>query len=260
MTLVDELVDEWELQVDGSAVHGSRAVVVPVRTADGSPAVVKVGHAEHEHLVLRRWGGAGAVRLLRADPYRRALLLERAGPSSLKTLSDVDACSAVVELYRALHVPAMPQLPSLSGQLVQWADELSALPRSAPVPHRLVEQAVALCRELSSVPDSHVLHGNLHYGKVLAGERSRWLAIAPRAVNGDPAYEIAPMLWHRWDELGTGRNVRFGVQRRFFALVDAAGFDEDRARAWVVVRVVREATRDPSNMTKYVALVKAVQE
>ena len=32
---------------------------------------------EHEHLALQRWGGHGAVRLLRADPHRRALLLER---------------------------------------------------------------------------------------------------------------------------------------------------------------------------------------
>ena len=77
-------------------------------------------------------------------------------------------------------------------------------------------------------------------------------------INGDPSYEIAPMLWHRWHELAD--NVRFGVQRRFYALVDAAGFDEDRARAYVIVRVVREATQDPTNLTTYVALAKAAQD
>jgi streptomycin 6-kinase len=41
---------------------------------------------------------------------------------------------------------------------------------------------------------------------------------------------------------------------------DAAGLDEDRARAYVVVRVVRQATRDPGNLTKYVAIAKAVQD
>jgi streptomycin 6-kinase len=59
-----------------------------------------------------------------------------------------------------------------------------------------------------------------------------------------------------------------GVRGRFYTLVDAAGFDEDRARAWVVVRVIREATRELSNgsradatrLTKYVALAKAVQD
>jgi hypothetical protein len=45
------------------------------------------------------------------------------------------------------------------------------------------------------------------------------------------------MLWNRWDEL-TG-NIRDGVRRRLHA-IDAAGLDEERARAWVVVRVVRK--------------------
>jgi streptomycin 6-kinase len=121
-----------------------------------------------------------------------------------------------------------------------------ATPRSAPIPHRLVEQA-----------DS-VVHGNLHYGNVLAADRERWLAIAPRPVNGDPHYEVAPMLWSRWDEL-TG-NIRDGVRRRFDTLVDAAAFDEERARAWVIVRVVRQATREPDQLTKLVALAKAVQD
>jgi streptomycin 6-kinase len=43
-------------------------------------------------------------------------------------------------------------------------------------------------------------------------------------------------------------------------LVDAAGLDDERARGYVIVRVVREATRDPDNLTKYVALAKAVQD
>lgn len=47
------------------------------------------------------------------------------------------------------------------------------------------------------------------------------------------------MLWNRWDEL-TGY-VREGVRRRFYAVVDAAGLDADRARAWVIVRMMHNA-------------------
>jgi streptomycin 6-kinase len=118
-----------------------------------------------------------------------------------------------------------------------------------------------LGRELADEPGGSVVHGNLHYGNVLAADREPWLAIAPRPLNGDPHYEVAPMLWSRWDEL-TG-NIREGVRRRFYTLVDAAGFDEERARAWVIVRVVRAATRELANstgLTKYVALAKAVQD
>ena len=256
-------LQRWDLRRDGEPTRGPGALVLPVRTSDAVPAVLKISspdaESEHEHLALRRWGGEGAVRLLSADPPRRALLLERLRPQSLSMLEDVDACQVVAGLYRRLHVPALPQLRTLTSYLEDWTAVFQALPRSAAIPHRLVEQAIVLSRELAADPASigRVVHGNLHYQNVLAADREPWLAIAPRPTNGDPHYEVAPMLWNRWDELGG--QIRDGVRRRFYTLIDAAGFDEERARAWIVVRVVREATRDPAGLTKYVALAKAVQ-
>jgi streptomycin 6-kinase len=84
------------------------------------------------------------------------------------------------------------------------------------------------------------------------------VAVAPRPLRGDPHYEPAPMLWHRFEEL-SGR-VRDGVRDRFFALVDGAGLDEDRARAWVVVRAVALAAEAPDLATVAIAVIKAVQE
>jgi streptomycin 6-kinase len=255
-------LDQWQLRPAGEPVQGPGSVVLPVLTSDGVPAVLKVtsgdAETEHEHLVLRRWGGDGAVRLLSADPPRHAVLLERLRGESLGTLRDVDACEVVAGLYRRLHVPALPQLRTLTSYLERWIAEFEQLPRGAAIPHRLVEQATALSSELADQPGSSVVHGNLHYGNVFAADRQPWLAVAPRPANGDPHYEVAPMLWHRWDEMSG--NVRDGVRQRFYALVDAAGFDEDRARAWVIVRVVRQAIRDPANLTKYIALAKAVQD
>ena len=89
-------------------------------------------------------------------------------------------------------------------------------------------------------------------------KRAPWLVISPKPLNGDPHYEIAPMLWHRWDEIAD--NVRFGVQRRFYALVDAAGFDEDRARGYVVCRYTwRQVTRRPHWVANNVREVLALQ-
>lgn len=257
----------WELRQDGAAHRSAAALALPVRTSDGADAVLKVSAPEagsgQAHLALRRWGGHGAVRLLRADPHRHAVLLERLRPQSLHTLSDVAACEVVASLYERLHVAPLPQLPSLTIIVAQWAQQVDQLPRSAALPRRLIEQAVASGRDLTAgtATTDVLLHGDLHYGSVLAADREPWLAISPRPVNGDPHAELAPMLLHRTDDLA-GR-LRDGVRARFYALVDAAGLDEDLARAWTFVRVVLAATRaidGGADLTRFVAIAKALQD
>jgi streptomycin 6-kinase len=248
--LVADVLEEWELAVDGVPMHGFCALVVPVRTAGRRPAILKVAfpdeESEHEHLALQHWHGNGAVQLLRADPRRRAMLLERLHPEDLTGLWDVEACEVVAGLYGRIHVPAPPQLRRLTSYVERWAADLDELPRSAPIPRRLVEQASALSRDLVADEASTgvMIHGDLHYENVLAGDREPWLVIDPKPMNGDPHYEPAPMLWNRFEELaGPDRqqSTRNGLRRRFHALVDAGGLDEDRARAWVVVREVLNA-------------------
>lgn len=244
--LVAELLGEWDLVRDGAPMHGHAALVLPV-LADGVEAVLKLGfpdeESEHEGLALQRWGGRSAVRLLRADPHRRALLLERLHPGDLDALGDLEACEVVGGLYGSLHVPAPPQLRTLTSYVARWSAELAVLPRSAPVPRRLVEQAVALSRDLVADADSDatLIHGDLHYQNVLAGDREPWLVIDPKPMAGDPHYEVAPMLWNRWPEALESGDVRDAVRRRFHTLVDAADLDEDRARDWVVVRMLHNA-------------------
>lgn len=266
------LIEGWRLRPDGDPTHGHCSLVLPVRTAEGAAAMLKVGfpdeESEHEHLALQRWGGQGAVRLLSADPHHGGILLERLSSADLATVSDAEACRVVADLYRRIHIPAMPQLRPLSHVIDRWTAELTALARNAPIPRRLVEQAIALAHDLTidrAVAD-RVIHTDLHYGNVLAADREPWLVIDPKPVNGDPHYEIAPMLWNRWDEIAG--DVREGVRRRFWMLVDAAGFDESRARDWVIVRMVHNAMwawsgdpeADPSSLTRCIAIAKAVQD
>src|SRR6201993_3346511 len=173
-TVTQQLLAEWTLRPDGPAAHGFCSLVLPVRTQDGDSAVLKISfpdaESEHEHLALQRWGGAGAVRLLRADPQRRALLLERLRSENLTALADVEACQIVAGLYRRLHVPALPQLRTLTSYVERETDDLATLARSAPIPRRLVEQASALGRDLVADQASagSIIRGDLHYENVLA--------------------------------------------------------------------------------------------
>jgi streptomycin 6-kinase len=280
--LVRDVLEDWELTFDGAPRHGRNALVVPVRTAAGRPAALKLvmphPEARHEHLALQAWHGNGAVLLLRADPHRWALLLERLhATEDLTSLWDQEACELVAGLYARLHVPALPQLQRLSAFVARWTDRLADLPPHAPVPRRLVEQAVSLGRAFASDAgtDTRMIHGDLHYENVLAADREPWLVIDPKPMAGDPHYEVAPMLWNRWEEVVESGNVRDAVRRRFHTVVDTAVLDEDRARDWVVVREVHNVlwviegadregrgltARDRERVTTAVAIAKAVQD
>ena len=267
------ILEDWRLTQVGIAQHGYCALVLPVTTADGEAAMLKVSfpeeESEHEHLALRRWDGHGAVRLLRADPSRRALLLERLHDRDLTHLPDLEACEVVAGLYRRLHVVAPPQVRRLSAVVETWVEMLSGLPRDAAVPRRLVEQSLAIARDFVADPDTDgvLVHGDLHYLNVLAADRDPWLAIDPKPLSGDPHFECAPMLWNRWQEALDSGDVRRAVRRRFHTLVDMAGLDEHRSRDWAVlwetVNVVEEvalADPDPEWITISIAVAKAVQD
>jgi streptomycin 6-kinase len=282
--LADELLADWHLRPTGGTLHGHCSLVVPVSDADGAPGALKVsfdGDEEslHEGLALQHWAGRGAVRLLRADPRRRALLLDWLPGPDLGDAWDVEACEAVGDLYARLHIPAMPQLASVASYVERWLRDLEDLGRDIPVPRRYVEQALSLGPDLlASANAPVVVHGDLHYANVMADAAGEWVAIDPQPMAGDPHYEPAPLLWNRMDELsgpGAVGSLRDGLRRRFHAVVDAAGLDEDRARDWVVVRMVlnagwavqdaRRAGRRLSAgeqdwITRCIAITKAVQE
>jgi streptomycin 6-kinase len=282
--LTADLVDEWQLAPVAAPLHGFCSIVVPVTGPDGAHAALKVsfdGDEEslHEGLALQRWGGSGAVRLLRADPRRRALLLDWLPGPDLGDAWDVEACEVVGALYGRLHVPALPQLASVASYAERWLHELDELGRDLPVPRRYVEQALSLGRDLLADDRPQVVvHGDLHYANVMADGAGEWLAIDPKPMAGDAHYEPAPMLWNRMDELSgplAVGSVRDALRRRFHALVDAAGLDEGRARDWVVVRMVLNAgwtvqdarragrrldAEEQDWITRCIAITKAVQD
>ena len=275
--LAADVLAEWQLVVEGDPTYGEAAVVLPVLTPAGQDAVLKLGepdrHPPHEHLALRAWAGAGAVQLLRADPHRRVLLLERADRDrDLHSVPALSACETIVGLYPRLHRPAIPQLDRLSHRAAHWAHRLEHLAASGLLPRRFVLQGQGLAAELAADPatDGTLVHANLHYANVLATDREPWLAISPRPLSGDPHYEVAPLLWHRWGEVHASTSARGAILDRFHAAVDGAGLAEDRARAWVIVRQLvlvlaaldateRGVPLDRTRITIATTILKAVQ-
>ncbi|RDI23102.1 aminoglycoside phosphotransferase family protein [Lentzea flaviverrucosa] len=259
--VVGELLDRWSCHVTGPATHGFVAVIVPVRRADGSDAVIKVSwpHPGNvaEPFALAAWAGRGAVRLLERDDERFAMLLERLAPESLGSVDDVIRGVAVAgELARQLAVPAPPSVPALAEVTAHWEENLEAESEllGHPHPHRVLDAALATARELGRDQPRTLVHGDLHFGNILRGDRSPWLTIDPKGWAGDLSYDVLTLLRARWADAVAEPDLRRALLRRVEVFADAAGVDSQRVRRWAQARAVAEAQvsrryREPAEIT-----------
>ncbi|MEV6561331.1 aminoglycoside phosphotransferase family protein [Nocardia sp. NPDC051756] len=237
--LAEEYRQRWQLTFDGPAMHGYVGLVLPATRADGTPVVLKLSmvmpETRDEPLALATWAGVGAVRLLDSDPERGVLLLERLDSTrSLETEPIDDAVRIAADLLRRLAIPAPPGL----GRDLRTEAERHAieLPRDwqrlgRPFPRKLLDAAVDVCNQLGPSAARLLANEDLHYENVLAGTREPWLVIDPKPLVGDPEFTTLSLIWNRRSESA--------LADRFAAIVDGAGFDADRARAWTLVRAVR---------------------
>lgn len=83
--LVAEMERDWSLAVGRTCTGGTEGYVAEATLGDGARAVLKLappGDAtSHEILAMGLADGRGCARVLRSDPARGAMLLERLGPS-----------------------------------------------------------------------------------------------------------------------------------------------------------------------------------
>jgi streptomycin 6-kinase len=74
------------------------------------------------------------------------------------------------------------------------------------------------------------VHGDFHHHNVLAAG-GRYVAIDPKPMLGEPEFDIASFLWN---PLPCRLRVEHLESR--LAVFAAAGLDEERMRAWTVIR------------------------
>lgn len=241
-----DCLDQWTLSPADAAHHGACAVVLPCDGPLGR-AVLKVSwphrEATHEHLVLRAWGGTGAVRLLAADPNRWAMLLETLDAARELSGEDIDRSTEVIGgLLRRLDRPALPQLTCLSTESARWAEQIRTFgPRV--LPRRLVERASAIFDGLGQEQgvDGRLIHTDLHDMNVLAAEREPWLAIDPKPLAGLPEFGVAPLVWNRADDAHRSPSIRAHLRRRVEIACEAGDLDVDRAMLWTLARCAQNA-------------------
>jgi streptomycin 6-kinase len=243
--LAEECAEQWSLRLGEPFGQGNVSLTTPVRLADGHQAVLKLNFPEeesaHEADALLHWHGEGAVRLLEVDRERNALLVEYADPgTSLWEVADDEeatliAAAVLRRLWRRAPADGHP-FRLLAVEAERWTAELrsdwEALGR--PFEQSLVETAAAAARELADSQPALVLcHQDLQGSNVLRARREPWLAIDPKPIVGEPAFDVASLLRdRRWAIRGEV------IRRRLDLLAAELDLERERMRGWGIVHAL----------------------
>lgn len=234
-----EWLRRWRLRAEGDPHTTASSLLIPARTEDGVPVMLKIAHTDEEvrgAALLAALEGRGVARVLRQDGA--ASLLERAtGGRDLVRMvrsgRDDEATRIICTAAERIHAasadvlgaespPELFALPAWFRHLFANADDLG------PFHRRGAEIADAL---LSDPRDESVLHGDLHHGNVLDFGPHGWLAIDPKGLLGEGAFDACNVLCNPSHDraLAPGR-----LERQFAVVLATTGLEPERLARWLV--------------------------
>ncbi|MBN3803281.1 APH(6) family putative aminoglycoside O-phosphotransferase [Paraburkholderia sp. Ac-20336] len=235
--MFEQYLKRWNLTIDGDPFTSRSGNLLPVRQY-GVAAILKLSSEAEERAGSRLmvwWGGEGAAPVLAHDG--EALLMARAqGSASLVQMveqgRDDDAtrilCATVSQLHRPRAAPLHTPLPALVP-LTQWFDALLC---AGPAHGGIVGLCAQTARELLAAPrDVTVLHGDIHHGNVLDFGPSGWLAIDPKGLYGERAFDYANLFCNPDGESALAPGI---FRRRIELVADVAGIEPRRLLQWVL--------------------------
>ncbi|MEO7572829.1 MAG: aminoglycoside phosphotransferase family protein [Acidimicrobiales bacterium] len=207
--LVSEMASHWSLAIGHSCDgFGMNALVVEATTADGSAVVLKLAppsDAEKlvlEATVLRLADGHGCVRVLHADRDRRALLLERLGPSMYDLgLPRRQRHELLLDAVKQMWRPVDPSVRLQRGsERARWTIErLEQVWEQSDraCSESVLADAIACAERRADAHDDTravLCHGDLHELNALQAEDGTFRLIDPEGVMAEPEYDLGVLM------------------------------------------------------------------
>ena len=243
--LVASLEQDWGIAVGGAYHDSTEAYVAQATCEDGTPTVLKLivprdgDAAEKEIAVLRLTDGEGCVRLLRDDPVRGALLLERLGQSLYELALPIRRrheilCSTAARVWRPAPDCGLPTGAEKSRWLATFItatwEELDHPCSEGAIDHAL---ACAARRGGAHRDERAVLvHGDVHQWNALEAPDGFKL-VDPDGLLAEPEYDLGIIM--REDPLEVSDS---DPQERARWLAERTGLDATSIWEWGVVERV----------------------
>ena len=251
--LLKSCESRWGLLIDAPITPLSYNFIAPAIMGDGQEVILKLGvpnaELKGEIMALRTYDSRGSVRLIDADPQEGMLLLERVTPgymlSELGLEEDEEATRIAAGVMKKLWRPL--QRGHGFTTVTQWAGGFQRLRDqfqggTGPFPAGLVSAAEKIYdRLLGDAEQTVLLHGDLHHFNILAADREPWLAIDPKGIAGDPAYDAGALLRNPYPEIYHWPDLERIQSRRLDILTEELLIPRRRIQEWAYAQMVLSA-------------------
>ena len=241
--MLQTYLSRWDLEPDGETIVTATSELLPVRR-DGTPLMLKLALEPEEKrggALMPWWDGEGDARVIEHDDD--VLLLERAmGSASLAEMArngrDDEASRIICDVAAKLHTLRDRPPPAGLVPLDQWFRPLETM--AASQGGIILEGAAAARDLLRTAHDIAVLHGDIHHENILDFGSRGWLAIDPKGLFGERAFDFAN-LFRNPDRADLSGNPDHAIAtapgrmaRQAGIVADAAGLDRTRLLQWVL--------------------------
>lgn len=232
--LKNHFIQKWQLLPHGKEFYTNAALLQPMLFKN-KEAILKISVEPEEQyggLLMQWWDGIGAVPVYEYE--REALLMERlSSKKNLTTLveegRDDDATLIICKTADELHKPRNKSLPELID-LNDWFADL--LFENGNYGSNFVSSSKIAQQLLESTTNKTVLHGDLHHENILyADDKRGWLAIDPKRLYGDRAFEYANLFCNPNAKtiLAPGR-----MQQQLSVVCNYTGICHNHLLQWIV--------------------------
>lgn len=212
------------------------------------PVVLKVNISRidfgREQKALNYYNGACCVKVLTSDNKYNSLLLEALEPGySLAVLfpaQDQEATAITASVIQKLHTRTIDthhDYPTIN----QWLHLIDTF-RHKNMSQALLSKTSQLAKRLLSTQDKkYLLHGDLHHENILFSSSRDWLAIDPKGVVGELAYEVGAFIRNPIPQLYDQANKKEIVLNRCIEFAKLLCIDTQRIIDWSYVQAVLAA-------------------
>lgn len=248
-TALSRAMIRWSLTKSTPVAETATSWIFRVEQNGRNFAALKIlkagkGEGEQRGAGLMNWyNGEGAAAVF--DSHGNTLFMEWldgiALGDAVRQGRDDEATIALANVVANLHRPRTEPVPDLLDLRQHFQPLFDTSIRVWPHTARdLFARATGVALKLFDRPTAQVpLHGDLHHDNIISGARG-WVAIDPRALLGDPTYEVANALNN---PVGADELVKDArrIATMSEALSQRLGFNRKRILGWAAAHAALSA-------------------